>query len=75
MDEGEERRDVIGKGLGRVKFTDRGPKLGCYLPWFTSNNCPPKFKELILWDGEAGCGAEIMEFLPDEEILEGQVPI
>ncbi len=41
VDEGEERRDVISEGLGRVKVSDQGPERGCYVPLFAADNCPP----------------------------------
>ncbi len=58
-----------------MKFSNGGPELGRYITLLATDNCPPKFKELVLWDGEAGCGAEIAKVFPDEEILEGRVPI
>ncbi len=26
-----------------------------------------------MWDGQVGCGAEILELFPDEEVLEGML--
>ncbi len=58
-----------------MKFSNGGPELGRYITLLAPDNCPPKFEELVLWDGKAVCGAEIMELFPNEEILEGMVPI
>ncbi len=40
VDEGEEHHDVFRKGLGRVKFSNGGPELGCYIPLLAPYNCP-----------------------------------
>ncbi len=75
VDKGEEHCDVVGEGLGRVKFSDGGPEQGCCVHLFAPDNCPPKFEEFVLWDGEASGKAEITEVFPNEEILEGVVSI
>ncbi len=41
VDNGEEHCDVFGEGLVRLKFSDGVPELGCHIPLFAPDNCPP----------------------------------
>ncbi len=60
MDEGEERGDMFGKGLEWVEVSNGSPERGRYITLVAPDDGPPKFEELVLWDGEAGGSAEVV---------------
>ncbi len=59
MDKGEERGDVFGEGLEWEEVSNGCPERCRYITVVAPDDGPPKFKELVLWDGEAGGSAEV----------------